>query len=111
MARALTVYARLRRAIIERRQVVATYGGVRREFCPHVLGWKGDAEHCLGYQFGGDTSGGPIVPGSPENWRCFSIEGLSRVSLREGPWFSAANWDRRQTCVDRVDVEVGLGGG
>ena len=30
----------IKEAIQERRHVVATYNGFRREMCPHVLGWK-----------------------------------------------------------------------
>ena len=46
------------------------------------------------------------TPGSPDNWRCFAVDSLSQVSIREGPWFTASNWDRRQTCVERIEVEV-----
>ncbi len=107
----VTTYDLLRRAILERRQVRAVYHRLPREFCPHVLGAKGDKQHCLGYQFGGRTSSGAVVPGSTGNWRCFEVDELSEVSIQEGPWFTAANWDRRQTCVERIDVEVTQGSG
>ncbi len=103
---ALTTYELLREAILKRRQVWAVYHGLPRAFCPHVLGTKGSEQHCLSYQFAGETTSGAITPGSPDNWRCFTVDGLAQVSLREGPWFTAPNWDRRQTCVDVIDVEV-----
>ena len=31
---------------------------------------------------------------------------LTEVSLQDGPWYTAPNWDGRQTCVDRVEIEV-----
>lgn len=102
----MTTYDLLRQAILRRQQVLAVYKNLPREFCPHVLGMKGDARHCLGYQFAGQSTTDAIVPGSTGNWRCFVVDDLSQVSLREGPWFTAPNWDRRQTCVERIDVEV-----
>ncbi len=104
--RPVTSYGLLRDAVVKRRQVRAVYDGLPREFCPHVLGTKDGEAHCLGYQFGGQSSAGPITPGSTGNWRCFVVAKLTHVSLQEGPWYTAPNWDRRQTCVDRVDVEA-----
>ena len=68
--RSVEPYDLLREAILNRRQVVAVCHGLPREFCPHVLGTKDDEEHCLAYQFGGASASGPLVPGSPANWRC-----------------------------------------
>jgi hypothetical protein len=102
----VTAYDLLREAILERRQVTAVYRGLPREFCPHILGTKGDKQHCLGYQFGGLSTCGAIVPGSANNWRCFDVDELSQVALRDGPWFAASNWDGRPTCVDVIDVAV-----
>lgn len=105
-SQALSTYERLREAVLTRQQVWAVYQGLRRGFCPHVLGTRGSELHCLGYQFLGESASGAILPSSTDNWRCFVVDDLSEVSLREGPWFTAYNWDRRQTCVDWVDVEV-----
>ncbi len=102
----MTTYELLREAILGRRQVWGVYHGLPRAFCPHVLGTKGGTPHCLGYQFAGESASGPIVPGSPDNWRCFAVAGLSQLSIRDGPWFTAPNWDRQQTCVERIDAEV-----
>ncbi len=96
----------LRRAMRERRPVGAYYRGRWREFCPHVLGEKGIREHVLGYQFGGSSSTGLGPPGSPSNWRCFDLDLLDGVTLGSGPWFTAHNHSRPQSCVDCVDAEV-----
>jgi hypothetical protein len=102
----VTSYDLLRDAVVGRRQVRAVYDGLPREFCPHVLGTKEGEAHCLAYQFGGESSAGPITPGATGNWRCFVVTRLTQVSLQDGPWHTAPNWDGYQTCVDRVDVEV-----
>jgi hypothetical protein len=121
----MSVYDTVRGAIINRRQVVATYRGYTREMCPHAIGTKRgkpatkgrggrpgkpatpDEEHALFYQFGGGTQSGLQPPGSPANWRCIKLDELSNVSTRSGPWHTAGpSHSRPQTCVDDVDVEV-----
>ena len=74
--------------------------------CPHVIGRKNGREQALFYQFGGETSQGPVVPGSDGNWRCIPIDGLEDVTVREGEWETASNHSRPQTCVDEIDLEV-----
>ena len=49
-------YAFFRRAILERKLVVCTYQGKRREVAPHILGFKKRAEKALVFQFGGDSN-------------------------------------------------------
>ena len=102
----MTPYHILRKAVLERRPVRATYQGHPREFCPYALGTKGDRQHCLAYQFGGRSTSGPITRGSPANWRCFDVGALSEVALQEGAWVAAPNWDPKQACVDAIDVMV-----
>jgi hypothetical protein len=76
--------------------------------CPHVLGVnKYGRPQALFYQFAGESSSGLAPMGSGENWRCLPIEGLTAVSVQHGDWFTAPNHSRPQTCVDRIDVEVG----
>ncbi len=100
-------YALIRQALVEQLQVVATYQGHRREMCPHVIGEgpEGNAQ-CLFYQFGGTSASGLRPDGSPDNWRCIPVNQLTDVTLRPGPWHTASNHSRRQTCVAYVDVEV-----
>ncbi len=102
----MDIYELLKGAIENKMQIVATYKGLIREMCPHCLGLKGGKRHCLFYQFGGQSSSGTIVPGSPNNWRCIPVDGLVNVEARSGPWHTQHNHSQRQTCIDAVDVEV-----
>ncbi|WDK83020.1 hypothetical protein [Xanthomonas campestris] len=101
-----STYTLIRNAIANKQVVVATYQDHVREMCPHVIGRKNGREQALFYQFGGTSSSGPIIPDAPKNWRCIPIEGLSAVTVKDGPWVTAANHSRPQTCVDEVDLEV-----
>jgi hypothetical protein len=102
----MTTLDLLRDAIKLRRQVSAHYQGQVREFCPHILGTKNGKFHCLVYQFAGTSAKG-LIPGSPVNIRCFAVEGLSNLSVRDGAWHTSPLFaTSTQTCVDVVDVEV-----
>ena len=93
-------------AILNRQQIVAVYLDRTRFLCPHVLGYKNGREQCLFYQFGGtsETELGPA--GSPQNWRCIPVAGLSDVRVQDGEWFSSGTLSRAQTCVKQVVVSV-----
>ena len=99
-------YEIVKKAIIEKKQIVALYNGHRRELCPHVIGTKNGRYQALFYQFGGSSSSRTIELGSSKNWRCIQIDGLSIEEVRDGEWYSASNHSRPQTCVDEVEVEV-----
>lgn len=77
----MTHYEIVRHAIENRQQVRATYGGHVRDMAPHMLGTKTGVPHGLFYQFAGTSEVGLAPPGSPRNWRCPLIEGLSDVSV------------------------------
>ena len=96
----------LRKAIEEKKQVVADYNGHRREMCPHTLGWKRGREKALFYQFGGSSKSGLEPIGSPNNWRCVFVDNISNVQIQAGPWFTASNHSRPQTCIDEIDREI-----
>jgi hypothetical protein len=96
-------YATVRRAIIDRHQILATYKGHRREMCPHVIGIKDGRRQALFFQFAG-SSGRGLPPGG--GWRCLPIEGLSDVVSQPGNWHTGADYSRRQTCVEVIDIEV-----
>ena len=100
------IYQLLKEAIGNKRQVTAVYNGLRREMSPHCLGRKNGKRQCLFYQFGGQSSSGAIVPGSPSNWRCIPLDGLTDMRVQEGPWHTQQNHSKRQTCIDDVDIEV-----
>lgn len=100
-------YRLIREALLQRRQVLATYGGLPRAFCPHVLGHKHGRAQALVYQFGGESHQGAVQGDGPDNWRCIHLDDLRDVRLRDGPWHSADNYRQHpQACVDEVDVEV-----
>ena len=99
-------YDLIRQAIIDKAQVIAVYQGHEREMCPHVIGLKGNKEQALFCQFGGYSgSAGTVTPDSLL-WRCLSIDTLSEVLIRSGPWYTIDTHTQRQTCVDIIDVEV-----
>jgi hypothetical protein len=60
----------------------------------------------LCYQYGGDSSSGLEVSGSPANWRCMMLEKFSRIELLQDVWQTAPNHSRPQTCVTDVDVDA-----
>jgi hypothetical protein len=94
----------LKDAILSRRRIIATYGGLRREMCPHIIGTKDDKPHCLFYQYAGESSHGLEPPGSPNNWRCLPLEGLNDVEVNEGDWYSGSNYTTVQSCIDTIDT-------
>lgn len=96
-------YSIIRQAIVDRQQIIASYGGRVREMCPHAIGTKGGTPQALFFQFGGSSSQG--LPAGGE-WRCLTIADLSAVVARPGPWFTGDNHSQRQTCIDVVDIET-----
>ncbi|PWF90153.1 hypothetical protein DD549_20330 [Shewanella algae] len=99
-------YDLIRGAILNKQQVFADYDGHPREMCPHVIGTKNSREQALFYQFGGSSSSGPIVPNSPQNWRCMPVDRLDNIRIVNGEWHTGDNHSRPQTCVDLIDVEA-----
>ncbi len=99
----MDTYALLEQAMLDREQVVATYEGEVREFCPHALGTKSGRRHVLAYQFGGGSR--TALPEGGE-WRCFEVDELSSARTRTGRWYSSANVFNPQSCLDEVDVVV-----
>ena len=97
-------YAVLRDAIVNKKQVSCVYNGLIREICPHVIGiGKDGRETVLSFQYAGQSSTG-LPPGG--EWRCMRVDEMSQVSSRAGPWHTADNHSRPQTCVKEIDVEV-----
>jgi len=102
-----TNYELVREAIETKQHVTAEYKGLKREMCPHVIGTNDYGRtQALFYQFGGESSSGPILEGSTANWRCIPIDGLDNVSVQPGEWYTADNHSKTQSCVDNVDLEV-----
>jgi hypothetical protein len=100
------VYELLLLAAARRQPVTAMYDGLPRLLCPHVLGRKSGRRHVLFYQFGGGSNHGlPAVPEGVGDWRCFAVEKVSNVELREGAWRTEPR-SRQQTCIDEIDFDV-----
>ena len=93
----------LRVAIVERKQVSATYDGYPREMCPHVMGWKDGAHHVLSFQFAGSSSRGQTPGGQ---WRCMDVDGLTNLNVHDGPWHTGPSHTKPQNCVDQIEVQV-----
>jgi len=91
-------------AMRERRQIVCTYQGHRREICPVLLGRTGLEEKALVFQFGGATSGGPIPP--PGEWKCFKLGEVRDAALRPGPWHAGTGHSTAQSCMKMVEYDV-----
>ncbi len=101
-------HTQIRAAIIHRRPITALYRGRRRLLCPHLLGWNRHRRlQVLCYQYGGDSESG-LKParGAPDNWRCLAVEHLTQVELLDGPWQTAENRSRPQTCIEEVELDV-----
>jgi hypothetical protein len=89
-------YAVIRQAIVNRQQLACFYNGYHRECCPHAIGTTNGISRVLVYQFAGDSSRGLPLGGE---WRCMDIPGMSRIEVRDGPWFTGMRHTQRQTCV------------
>ena len=98
-------YILVKTAIVNKKQVIAYYKGHLREMCPHMIGLKRGKIHGLFYQFGGTSGSGPIIKGSPDNWRCIEIMKLEEVSLRSGSWHTVT-MEYEQSCIDQVDIQA-----
>jgi predicted nucleic acid-binding protein len=92
-----------REAILNRKQLTLTYGGLYREVCPHILGHTGDTETALVFQFGGSTRG--RLPSEGE-WRCLRLSQVANATLRDGSWRSGSRHQTTQRCVDKVFIDV-----
>ena len=93
----------LTQAILEKKQVVGSYDGYPREMCPHVIGLKKGVRNVLSFQFAGGSSSG-LPPGG--DWKCMHVDGLSNLSLKDGPWHTRDDHSRPQRCVDQIEAEV-----
>ena len=100
------VYLLLRLAASRRRPVAATYDGLLRLLCPHVLGRKSGWLHLFCYQVGGSSNSGlPMAPGRVGGWRCLAVERLSQVELHADAWHTEPR-SPRQTCIDEIDFDA-----
>lgn len=96
-------YGIFREAVLNKKQITCTYRGLPREVCPHTLGHTDGREQALTFQFAGQSSSG-LPPGG--EWRCMMLQQVANAKIQEGPWHTADNHSRPQTCVKQTDVEV-----
>jgi hypothetical protein len=100
------IYLLLRLAAARRQPVAATYDGLLRLLCPHVLGQKSGQLRVFCYQFGGNSNSG--LPGASQGmggWRCLTVKKLSQVELRADAWHTESR-SPQQTCIDEIDFDA-----
>jgi len=102
------IYDEVRAAIANKKQVLATYSGHRREMCPHAIGiGPAGNEQALFYQFAGGSSRGDVAKlDEKDRWRCMALEDLENVEVVDGDWHSAGNHSVPNTCINEIDLEV-----
>ena len=72
--------------------VTATYQGLHRVMCPHVIGYKdGSRVNALFFQFAGESKKG-LPPGG--QWRCIHVDELSNVQTERGEWHTGSDHGR-----------------
>ena len=93
--------------MLQKKPIGAVYAGRKRLLCPYVLGRnKLNQLHVLCYQYSGGSASGLKTKGSPDNWRCITVEKLSDVEIIDGPWLSAERHSRVQTCIEHVELDA-----
>jgi len=99
-----TAYRIIWKAIRARKQIVCSYKNRPREVFPHILGYKASGEEAVFmFQVGGESSQ-PLPPGG--DWRCFDLDGIADIQVREGSWRGGSRHRQAQTCIQFVDVDV-----
>ena len=93
--------ALLRDAIENTKQIQATARDLPRVFCPHILGTRNGHWYVVVWQFEGYSNSGDLP-----NWRCFRLDELNELQVRDGPWHSGLLRRRRRRIfpIDRVDT-------
>ena len=92
-------------AIRKKLIVTATYQGLHRVMCPHVIGYKNSTKlNALFFQFAGDAKKGLPLEGQ---WRCCRVSELSNVEIGPGEWHTGPEDTRPYNCVDVIIAEVG----
>jgi len=90
-------------AMRECRQLHFVYDGFLRCVCPHSVGWSKGLERVIGFQFAGFSPGGLALGG---DWRCFDIQDMRKVSVRDGEWHTGLKHFQPRGFIERVHVDV-----
>jgi len=96
-------YKLFAKAMAERKQILCSYDGYRRQLCPIVLGHRGGKEVALAFQFAGESTT-RLPPGG--GWRCLELARVTDAKMRDGPWHAGASHRQPQSCVEIVDLDV-----
>jgi len=98
----------LKQAIMARSRISASYDGLPRIACPHVLGHdKQGRPKVLLYQVGGLSASGLHGPRSGDDWRCLFVTELTDVALEKGLWYTPGNYQLKQKgCITRVVAAI-----
>jgi general stress protein 26 len=101
-----TAYRIIWKAIRARKQIVCSYEHHPREVFAHILGYRASGEEAvLVFQVGGESSK-PLSPAG--EWRCFDLDGIADIQVRESPWRGGSRHRKAQTCIPFVDVDVNV---
>lgn len=94
------------KAIHARKRIAFSYDDRPREVCPHILGYNASGQEALFvFQVGGESSQ-KLPPGG--DWRCFELDRISDVHLRDGDWRGGTRHSKAQSCVQFVDIDVNV---
>jgi hypothetical protein len=96
-------YKMFARAIATRTPVACRYDGFVREVCPIILGHSDGREKALVWQFGGETSGGPL---RGAKWKCFDLSKVEGAAEAAGAWQAGISHQQAQSCVKEVDYDA-----
>lgn len=94
------VVALIERAIEGCHQLVASYQGLPRAFCPAAVGTFKGNRRVLGVQFGGESTSEPSPEGAT---RCFRLEWLEDVEVQEGEWRAVEGALDDAQCFDHIE--------
>ena len=101
------IYRLVWQAIRARKQITCTYKDRYRVVFPHILGYKpSGTEAVFVFQVGGESSSKPLPPAG--EWRCFDLEGVADIQLRDGDWRGGTRHSKPQACIRFVDVDVNV---
>jgi hypothetical protein len=94
------------KAIRARKRIIFSYDDRPREACPHIPGYKASGDEAVFvFQVGGESSK-PLAPEG--DWRCFDLDRMADIQLRDGRWRGGTRHRKAQTCVRFVDVDVNV---
>ncbi len=106
----LETFALVRRAIQNREQLWSCCGGQALRFCPHALGWRGDAAYVLGLVLRERRE--PAADGATwewlMEWRWIRLADLEIPSARRGDWIASPREQRPRATefLTRVYLEA-----